>query len=130
MKNADPLQRQKRKKTSRRERVGRGKKGENKIKRESGEERRATLREKQVIQGERERERERERKKREGEGKETERKRKGRNKNEKEREIRVNVSAGGQKWPTHFASQGPRFFAACLANAGRLHERLRTASVA
>ena len=79
-----------------------------------------------------EREREKERKKREGEGKETERKRKGRNKNEKEREreIRVNVSAGGQKWQPHLASQGPRFFAACLANAGRLHERLRTASVA
>ena len=41
------------KKTSRREREGGGKKGENKIKLESEEERRARLREKQVIQGER-----------------------------------------------------------------------------
>ena len=56
MKYVDPLQRQKRKKNKqKREREGGGKTGENKIKLESEEERRAWLREKQVIQGERER---------------------------------------------------------------------------
>ena len=125
-------------------------KGENKAKLESKEERRARLREKQVIQGEREREREREmkfvrvrereREKREGEERKREREIKEREKGEKQRErergeirtrkreIRVNVSAGGQRWPPHLASQGPRFFAACLANAGRWHERLRRPS--
>ena len=51
MKNVDPPQRQKRKKQTE-EREGGGKKGENKIKLESVEERRARLREKQVIQRE------------------------------------------------------------------------------
>ena len=91
------------------------------------------LREKQVIQEERERERERERKEREKrkEQRERERGEKGEIRTRKrEKEIRVNVSAGGQRWPPHLASQGPRFFAACLASAGRRHEILRTASVA
>ena len=58
------------KKTSRKEREGGGKRGENKIKLESVEERRARFKREASNTG---RERERERKKREGEAKETER---------------------------------------------------------
>ena len=122
-------------------------KGENKIKLESEEERRARVREKQVIQGEGERrslwewEREREREKKgrrekEREGEKSWEKREEQRERERgelrtrKSERRVNVSAVGQRWPPHLASQGPRFFAACLASAGRRHERLRTALVA